>query len=103
MTLAAVLAKVYVTNWLALYGGPTVGFKINEKTQITSTDTNYTIGRTEDNVQDIDVALTGGITFDIGNRFFVEGRYNHGIKPIVRGTGNNNNNSYIQAGVGFKF
>lgn len=98
-----ILAKGYVCNWLAFYGGPTIGFKVSEKYEVKSSDSNYIVGTEDDKVQGIDVALTGGVTIDISNRFFIEGRYNHGIKPIVRGTGNNNNNSYIQAGVGFKF
>lgn len=98
-----VLAKIYVTNWLAFYGGPTVGFKIKEEYDVKSSDSNYTISTEDDQVQTVDVALTGGVTIDVGNRFFIEGRYNHGIKPVVRGMGNNNNNSYIQAGIGFKF
>lgn len=98
-----VLAKIYVTNWLAFYGGPTVGFKVSEKYDVSSSESGYTVTTDLDDVQSIDVALTGGLSVDIGKRLFVEGRYNHGVKPIVRGTGNNNNNSYIQAGIGFKF
>lgn len=96
-----ILAKIYLADWVSLYGGPTVGFKVSEKVEFSNNNNNATIGYDSDDIQTVDVSLTGGVSFEIGNRFFIEGRYNHGIKPVVKN--GDMNNSTIQAGVGFKF
>ena len=95
-----VLAKIYIIDRIALYGGPTVGFNVNDKSVLK-------VGNLEskitNDINKVDVLATAGIEIDIYNGIFVEGRYNHGLKSVLKHEGNNFNNSNIQIGVGFKF
>lgn len=94
-----VLAKIYIIDRVALYGGPTMAFNVNDKSvlKVDGVQAKFT-----DEIQKVDVLATAGIEVDIYKGIFVEGRYNHGLKSVYKHAGNNYNNSNIQIGVGFK-
>lgn len=95
-----VLAKIYVIDRVALYGGPTVAFNVNDKSVLKVDGVQATF---DDKIQSVDVLATAGVEVDIYKGIFIEGRYNHGLRSVYKHAGNNYNNSNIQVGVGFKF
>jgi hypothetical protein len=95
-----VLAKIYVIDRVALYGGPTVAFNVNNKSVLKIDGVEATF---DNKVQNVDVLATAGIEIDIYQGIYIEGRYNHGLRSVYKHVGNNYNNSNIQVGVGFKF
>jgi len=94
-----VLAKFYLIDRVAIYGGPTVAFNVNDKSVLKIANVQSTFN---DNVQSVDVLATAGIEVAIYKGIFIEGRYNHGLRPVYKHVGSNYNNSNIQVGVGFK-
>ncbi|UYW00407.1 PorT family protein [Flavobacterium agricola] len=95
-----VLAKIYVIDRVALYGGPTIAFNVNDKSvlKIDHVESSF-----NNDINKVDVLATAGVEVTIFDGIYVEGRYNHGLKSVFKDAGNNFNNSNIQVGVGFKF
>lgn len=107
-----VLAKVYVTEGLALEAGPQVGFLVNSEIDRNPSSPNdeYSVSLDSDQFNTVDFSVALGASYKFRGGFFVNGRYNIGLTDIYDDSFANNifsgadaKHSVIQAGIGFMF
>lgn len=107
-----VLAKVYVTEGLALEAGPQVGFLVNSEIDRNPSSPNdeYSVSLDSDQFNTVDFSVALGASYKFRGGFFVNGRYNIGLTDIYDDSFPNNvfsgadaKHSVIQAGIGFMF
>lgn len=107
-----VIAKIYVFEGLALEAGPQVGFLVNSEVDgnPSSVNDNTTVSLDEDQFNKMDFSVALGASYKFRGGFFVNGRYNIGLRDIYDESFTNNvfseadaRHSVIQAGVGFMF
>lgn len=94
-----VLAKLYIVKGFSVEAGPQFGFKINEKIDLDAGDDDE--GNDLDEVNDFDMGLAAGITFQFDGGLFINGRYNHSFNEVIKDS--DAKNSVIQFGLGYKF
>lgn len=94
-----VLAKLYIVKGFSIEAGPQFGFKINEKFDLNSE--NDEEGNDLDEVNDFDMSLAAGLSFQFDSGLFVNGRYNHSFNEVIKDS--DAKNSVIQFGLGYKF
>lgn len=94
-----VLAKLYIVKGFSVEAGPQFAFKINEKIDLDAGDDDE--GNDLDEVNDFDMGLAAGITFQFDGGLFINGRYNHSFNEIIKDS--DAKNSVIQFGLGYKF
>ena len=94
-----ILAKLYIVKGFSIEAGPQFGFKINEKIDLDNNDGNA--GEELDEVNDFDMSLAAGLTFQFDGGLFINGRYNHSFNEVIKDT--DAKNSVFQVGLGFKF
>lgn len=93
-----VLAKIYLFKGLSIEAGPQFGFKISEKVDYKGENTEPA---EEDNYNNFDTALAGGVSFNFPGGFFITGRYTQSLNEVIKDS--DAKNKVFQAGVGFKF
>jgi hypothetical protein len=84
------LAKFYLTDNLSFDIGPQASFLLSERNEVTTNDTNS-----------FDFAVVGGLGYDLGKHFFIQGRYGLGLTEAKRDA--EIKNSVLQASIGYKF
>lgn len=94
-----ILAKLYIVKGFSVEAGPQFGFKISEKVDLDNGDGNA--GEDLDEVNDFDMSLAAGLTFQFDGGLFINGRYNHSFNEVIKDT--DAKNSVFQVGLGFKF
>lgn len=94
-----ILAKLYIVKGFSIEAGPQFGFKINEKIDLDAGDGDE--GNDLDEVNDFDMGLAAGLTFQLDSGLFINGRYNHSFNEVIKDS--DAKNSVIQFGLGFKF
>ncbi|MCM4161190.1 PorT family protein [Antarcticibacterium flavum] len=107
-----VIAKVYLTEGLALEAGPQVGFLVNSEIDGNPSSTNdeFSVSLDEEQFNTVDFSVALGASYKFRGGFFVNGRYNIGLTDIYDDSFRNNifsgadaKHSVIQAGIGFMF
>lgn len=93
-----VLAKVYIIKELSIEAGPQFGLKVSEKVDYKGE--NNTPPQ-ENNYNNFDTALAGGLSFNFSNGVFLTARYTQSLNEVIKDTGAKN--KVFQAGIGFKF
>jgi len=91
------LAKYYVLKGFSLEAGPQFSFLINDKIGNSLDDEE----RKNEEINNFDMGLAAGITFQFNSGLFINGRYNHGFKEIFKDS--EGKNMVIQFGLGYKF
>jgi len=102
-----VLAKIYLSNGLALEAGPQIGILVSGKV---SYDLNYegeNVSGTQDVTSDlntIDFGLSAGLSYQLqSSGVFFQGRYNLGLTNTYKGTDNvEGKNGVLQFSIGYK-
>lgn len=93
-----VLAKLYIIKELSIEAGPQFGLKVSEKVDYKGE--NNTPPQ-ENNYNNFDTALAGGLSFNFSNGVFLTARYTQSLNEVIKDTGAKN--KVFQAGIGFKF
>ena len=101
-----VVAKVNVSG-LQIFAGPQVSYLADAKLRTTAGALGFNF---VDNTMDAksqfnqwDVALTGGIGYEMKNGISISAAYDHGLSKVDRGQNFDSYNRAIKVGVGFKF
>jgi opacity protein-like surface antigen len=84
------LAKFYLNDELSLELGPQVSFLLSERNKVDAADSNS-----------FDFAVTGGLSYKLGKKIFVQARYGLGLTEAKRDA--DVKNSVVQASLGFLF
>lgn len=105
-----IMAKYYIVDGFSVEAGPQVG--ILAKAEQEGTYMGYTgTNDVKDNYKSVDFGVNFGLAYDLPQGFFVNARYNLGLSKIgedvtvgnVTYKADDNKNSVIQVGVGYKF
>ena len=107
------MGNLYVAKGLALKAGLQFGFLMKAKASATESGVKADID-VKDTMNDIDISIPVGISYDINNSFVIEGRYNFGMNKIFKNSGTffgeryqdndiSIRNSVIQLTLGYKF
>ncbi len=89
-----VLAKLYVAPLLSIDLGPQFGYMISAQYD------DHNVYKDVDNKFDVSFAM--GLSYKIGGRFDITGRYNLGLTKVGEGD-ESGKNSVLQFGVGYRF
>jgi len=92
-----IFGKYYLLKGFSLEAGPQFSFLVNHKIQ-NSLDQ---LEREKEEINDFEIGIAAGITFQFDSGLFINGRYNHGFQDIFDNY--NGKNTVIQFGVGYKF
>ena len=92
-----VLAKLYVAEKLSLDLGPQFGYMISAKEKFPT----ETINVYDDVDKKFDVSFGMGLSYKLGSKFDISGRYNLGLTKVEDYY--DSKNSVIQFGVGYRF
>ncbi|KAF2518520.1 PorT family protein [Flavobacterium salilacus subsp. salilacus] len=91
-----IMAKYYLMEGLSIEAGPQVGFLMSAKAEDEDIKDSY---------KSIDIALNGGVAYDLPMGLFFQARYSAGISDIsdIEGSDDKITNNVISLSVGYKF
>ena len=101
-----VMFKYYVTPALSIDLGPQLGINVYSKYTVESKDKNLNIKETIDQKDDtkaIDVGVGLGLTYNITNDVFVQGRYTLGLTDVFDKSWDTGKNGNAQIAIGYRF
>ena len=101
-----VMFKYYVTPALSIDLGPQLGINVYSKYTVESKDKNLNIKETIDQKDDtkaIDVGVGLGLTYNITNDVFVQGRYTLGLTEVFDKSWDTGKNGNAQIAIGYRF
>ncbi len=101
-----VMFKYYVTPALSIDLGPQLGINVYSKYTVESKDKHLNIKETEDQKDDtktIDVGVGLGLTYNITNDVFVQGRYTLGLTDVFDKSWDTGKNGNAQIAIGYRF
>lgn len=98
-----VMVKLYLTSndALSLDLGPQFGYLLNAKDWV-KVDGDSSSEDVKDWMNSVDVSFGAGLTYNLGSKMFVQGRYNIGLTEVFD-DGDGERNGVIQLGVGCRF
>jgi opacity protein-like surface antigen len=101
-----VLAKVNVGG-LQLFAGPQVSYLADAKLRMTAGALGFNlINQTTDaknQFNEWDVALTGGVGYQLSNGLNISASYDHGLSKVDKNQNFDAQNRVFKVGIGFKF
>ena len=101
-----VMFKYYVTPALSIDLGPQLGINVYSKYTVESKDKHLNIKETIDQKDDtkaIDVGVGLGLTYNITNDVFVQGRYTLGLTDVFDKSWDTGKNGNAQIAIGYRF
>ncbi|MBQ9584591.1 MAG: PorT family protein [Muribaculaceae bacterium] len=101
-----VMFKYYVTPALSIDLGPQLGINVYSKYTVESKDKHLNIKETIDQKDDtkaIDVGVGLGLTYNITNDVFVQGRYTLGLTEVFDKSWDTGKNGNAQIAIGYRF
>ena len=101
-----VMFKYYVTPALSIDLGPQLGINVYSKYTVESKDKNLNINETldqKDDTKTIDVGVGLGLTYNITNDVFVQGRYTLGLTEVFDKSWDTGKNGNAQIAIGYRF
>jgi hypothetical protein len=101
-----VMFKYYLTPALSIDLGPQLGINVYSKYTVESKDKHLNIKETEDQKDDtkaIDVGVGLGLTYNITNDVFVQGRYTLGLTEVFDKSWDTGKNGNAQIAIGYRF
>ena len=101
-----VMFKYYVTPALSIDLGPQLGINVYSKYTVESKDKNLNINETldqKDDTKTIDVGVGLGLTYNITNDVFVQGRYTLGLTDVFDKSWDTGKNGNAQIAIGYRF
>lgn len=101
-----VMFKYYLTPALSIDLGPQLGINVYSKYTVESKDKNLNIKETIDQKDDtkaIDVGVGLGLTYNITNDVFVQGRYTLGLTEVFDKSWDTGKNGNAQIAIGYRF
>ena len=100
-----VMFKYYVTPALSIDLGPQLGINVYSKYTVESKDKNLNINETldqKDDTKTIDVGVGLGLTYNITNDVFVQGRYTLGLTDVFDKSWDTGKNGNAQIAIGYR-
>ena len=101
-----VMFKYYVTPALSIDLGPQLGINVYSKYTVESKDKHLNINETldqKDDTKTIDVGVGLGLTYNITNDVFVQGRYTLGLTDVFDKSWDTGKNGNAQIAIGYRF
>lgn len=101
-----VMFKYYLTPALSIDLGPQLGINVYSKYTVESKDKHLNIKETIDQKDDtkaIDVGVGLGLTYNITNDVFVQGRYTLGLTDVFDKSWDTGKNGNAQIAIGYRF
>ena len=101
-----VMFKYYLIPALSIDLGPQLGINVYSKYTVESKDKNLNIKETIDQKDDtkaIDVGVGLGLTYNITNDVFVQGRYTLGLTEVFDKSWDTGKNGNAQIAIGYRF
>ena len=101
------LLKVQPAKGLEIFAGPQVSFLLKSEMKLDAGALGFSFFKKTmdmtDQINPIDMGLTGGIGYAFDNGFFVSASYDHGLSKLDKNENFKAYNQAFKAGIGYKF
>lgn len=102
-----VLAKVYVTEGFHLFAGPQVSYLVHNSVRARAGVLGFSLINQQlnatDNLQRLDVGVTGGLGYKFGNGFNLQAAYDHGLRRLDARNNSDAYNRVVKVSLGYEF
>ena len=98
-----VLAKYYVIEGFSIEAGPQFGYRLSSKLKYEASGIGNYEADFEDETNEVDFSLVGGLAYDLPIGLFFQARYTAGLSKINNDNDGSTKNGVFQASVGYKF
>ncbi len=102
-----VLAKVYVTEGFHLFAGPQVSYLLYNSVRARASVLGFSLLNQElnatDNLQRLDVGVTGGLGYKFQNGINLQAAYDHGLRRLDARNNFDTYNRVVKVSLGYEF